>query len=274
VDHEVVTSLLLTAERTDLAPGELVTRHADVFAVFDWRSQDSGNVSYGVQVGGERLFVKTAGSPADTRTFLPHPERVALLRNAVRLARSVSDPALPGLRNVVESAEGPVLVYEWVDGELVGTPAPRRSDPTSAFARFLALDPRERAAALDVVFRLHVKLAARGWIASDFYDGSLLYGFGQRRMHVVDLDSYRDGPFTNEMGRMFGSSRFMAPEEYERGARIDERTTVFTMGRTVLQFLSLGTPAIDALIARACEPDPRRRFASVADFYEAWSASL
>jgi hypothetical protein len=46
------------------------------------------------------------------------------------------------------------------------------------------------------------------------------------------------------------------------------------MGRTVLQFLSLGTPAIDALIARACEPDPRRRFASVADFYEAWSASL
>ena len=93
-------------------------------------------------------------------------------------------------------------------------------------------------------------------------------------MHVVDLDSYRDGPFTNDMGRMFGSSRFMAPEEYERGARIDERTTVFTMGRTVAQFLSLGTTAIDALIARACTPEPGRRFASVAEFYEAWSESL
>ena len=267
-------ALLLAAERTDLAPSELVTRHADVFAVFDWTSQDSGNVSYGVRVGGERLFVKTAGSPAGARPFLPYPERVALLHNAVRLARSVSDPALPTLRNVVESAEGPVLVYEWVDGELVGTPASRRSDPTSAFARFLSLDPHERASALDIVFRLHVKLAAHGWIASDFYDGSLLYDFERRRMHVVDLDSYRDGPFTNEMGRMFGSSRFMAPEEYERGARIDERTTVFTMGRTVAQFASLGTPAIDALIARACERDPRRRFASIAELYEAWSANL
>ena len=50
---------------------------------------------------------------------------------------------------------------------------------------------------------------------------------------MVDLDSYRDPPFANDMGRMFGSDRFMAAEEYELGARIDERTTVFTMGRTV-----------------------------------------
>jgi serine/threonine-protein kinase len=268
----IVTSLLLTAEGTELTPDAFVAQHADVFHVFDWASQDSGNVSYGVRVGDERLFIKTAGSPEDPRPFLPYPERVALLRNAVRLARSVSDPALPALRNVVESAAGPLLVYEWVDGELVGTSASRRSDPTSAFARFLALDPRERSSALDVVFRLHVKLAASGWIASDFYDGSLLYDFEHRRMHVIDLDSYRDGPFTNDMGRMFGSSRFMAPEEYERGARIDERTTVFTMGRTAAQFLSLGEPAIDALIARACEPDPQRRFGSVAEFYRAWSA--
>jgi serine/threonine-protein kinase len=266
--------MLLTAKRTDLTPDAFVARHADVFAVFDATTQDSGNVSYGARVGDERLFVKTAGSPQDLRPLPPHPERVALLRNAVRLARSVSDPALPGLRNIVESAEGPLLVYEWVEGELVGTSAARRSDPASAFSRFLALDPRERAAALDVVFRLHVNLARHGWIACDFYDGSLLYDFARRRMHVIDLDSYRDGPFINEMGRMFGSTRFMAPEEYELGARIDERTTVFTMGRTVAQFLPLGTPAIRNLIARACEPDPQRRLATVAEFYEAWTTSL
>ena len=33
--------------------------------------------------------------------------------------------------------------------------------------------------------------------------------------HVVDLDHYQLGAFSNEMGRMFGSSRFMAPEEFE-----------------------------------------------------------
>ena len=244
----------------------------DVFAVFDAATQDSGNVSYGVRIGEERLFIKTAGRPDDRRPFLPHDARVALLRNAARLARSVSDPALPALRNVVESADGPLLIYEWVDGDLVGTPA-ARTDPTSAFARFLALEAAERAAALDVVFRLHVKLSACGWIASDFYDGSLIYDFARRRMHVVDLDSYRDGPFVNDMGRMFGSRRFMAPEEYELGARIDERTTVFTLGRTVAQFLPLGMEGIAELTARATDPDPQRRFPTVAAFYDAWVAA-
>ena len=262
--------MLLTAERTNLTPHVFVSQHADVFAVFDARTQDSGNVSYGARVGEECVFIKTAGSPDDPRPFLRHHARIDLLRNAVRLARSVSDPALPPLRNVIESPEGPVLVYEWVEGELVGTTRSRRTDPTSAFARFRALDPGERAAALDVVFRLHVKLANQGWIASDFYDGSLIYDFVLRRMSVVDLDSYRTAPFTNDMGRMFGSDRFMAPEEYELGAPIDERTTVFTMGRTVAQFLSLGTDAIVGLIARACDPEPRRRFDTVAHFYEAW----
>ena len=266
--------MLLTAERTDLAAPAFVAQHAEVFAVFDATTQDSGNVSYGARVGAERLFVKTAGSPGDPRPFLPHDGRVALLRNAARLARSVSDPALPALRNEIESAEGPLLVYDWVDGELVGTSRARRTDPTSAFVRFLSLDARERATALDVVFRLHVRLAERGWIASDFYDGSLIYDFARRRIHVVDLDSYRDAPFANDMGRMFGSDRFMAPEEYERGARIDERTTVFTMGRTVAVLLSLGTEAVASLIARACQRDPRGRFGTVAQFYDAWSAVM
>lgn len=262
--------VLLTAEQTDLTPHAFVTQNADVFAVFDAATQDSGNVSYGVRVGDKRLFIKTAGSPDDRRPFLPHDARVSLLRNAARLARSVSDPALPALRNIVESAEGPMLVYEWVEGELVGTPAARRTDPASAFARFLALDTHERADALDVVFRLHVKLATRGWIASDFYDGSLIYDFAGRRMHVVDLDSYRDAPFTNDMGRMFGSTRFMAPEEFELGARIDERTTVFALGRTVAQFLALGTEATVWLITHSCDDDPARRFQTVAQFHEAW----
>jgi len=264
---------LLTTEQTDLTPHAFVTQNAEVFAVFDAATQDSGNVSYGVRAGEDRLFIKTAGSPDDRQPLLSHDARVALLRNAARLARSVSDPALPALRNVIQSAEGPMLIYEWVEGELLNTPAARRSDPASSFARFLALDTRERAVALDVVFRLHVKLAARGWIASDFYDGSLIYDFARQRMRVVDLDSYRDVPFTNDMGRMFGSTRFMAPEEFALGARIDHRTTVYALGRTVAQFLPLGTDAVDRLIARACDSDPERRFQTVSEFHEAWRAA-
>ena len=93
---------------------------------------------------------------------------------------------------------------------------------------------------------------------------------------------YHAGPFQNDMGRMFGSTRFMAPEEFELGARIDERTNVFTMGRTALNFLSGGTlaehlfrgsQALFRVVARACHPDRAQRFDSLAAFYRAWQAA-
>ena len=204
-----------------------------IFAVFDRRTQDSGNESYGVEVGGWRHFVKTAGDPDDVDSArLSHAERVGLLRNAAELARSVRHPALPKFHGVVESPRAPMLVYEWADGHLV----------RSALARVRALPASEIARLLDAVFDLHAALAERGWVACDFYDGAMIYDFQRRRVHAVDLDCYRRGAFVNEMGRMFGSSRFMSPEEFERGATIDERTTIFTLGRTAAVLLSDGSP--------------------------------
>ena len=66
----------------------------------------------------------------------------------------------------------------------------------------------------------------------------MIYDFDRGAPHLVDLDNYQPGPFVNDMGRMFGSTRFMAPEEFARGARIDERTTLFTMGRAAAVFLA------------------------------------
>lgn len=263
--------MLLSCEATDLPAAEFVAKHEDVFAVFDAATQDSGNVSYGVRLAEERFFVKTAGEPSDRKPLLSHPDRVALLRNAVRLGRAATHEALPQLRNVIESIDGPILVYEWVEGELVGTTRARRSDPASAFARFRGLAAAEAKTALDLVFRLHAELAQRGWIACDFYDGCLIYDFAIRQLHVVDLDHYRDGPFVNTMGRMFGSTRFMAPEEHELGARIDERTTVFTMGRTIQQLFTSGDADIAEVARRACETRRERRFETLGKFYEAWS---
>ena len=93
------------------------------------------------------------------------------------------------------------------------------------------------AAALTTIYELHVELARADWIAVDFYDGCLMYDFASHELRVIDLDMYSRGPFTNTMGRMFGSTRFMAPEEFELGARIDERTTVFNLGRAAFVFL-------------------------------------
>jgi serine/threonine-protein kinase len=270
---------LLEVTTIDTPPADYLGAAGRVFATFDARTQDSGNVSYGVQVGDARYFVKSAGCPEDPRPYLRHPERVALLRNAVRIARGCDHPALPRLHQVIESPAGPLLVYDWLEGELVGARQATRDDPRSAFQRFRALPALEILQALDVVYDLHRVLAASGRIAADFYDGCLIYDFARQELRLVDLDNYSEGPFTNTMGRMFGSTRFMAPEEFERGALIDERTTVFTMGRTAAVLLSDGTlerepfrgsDALYAVVVRACRGDRGERYGSLAEFDAAW----
>jgi serine/threonine protein kinase len=232
---------LLDVEEIKETPEVFLNAVGKVFTVFDEQTQDSGNISYGVSIGDGRYFIKSAGRPGDTVPFLSHSERVALLRNAVRLSRGCCHPALVRLYNVIESPDSPPLVYEWVSGELLGARRAARDDPRSAFQRFRSLPVEEILRVLDVVYDLHHTLAQLGWIAVDFYDGCLIYDFTRQQLSVVDLDNYHEGPLVNEMGRMFGSSRFMSPEEFQLGARIDERSNVFTMGRTMAVFLSDGT---------------------------------
>lgn len=251
------------AGNADLCCGVLP---GEVFATFD--TQTSGNVSYGVRIGERRHFVKTAGRVDEPE----HAARVARLRNAVMIATSCMHRALPVLDRVIESPAGPLLVYDWFDGEPLGTPSARRDDPASSFQRFRASGAPAIAAALTTIYELHAGLARAGWVAVDFYDGCLMYDFASHELRVIDLDMYARGPFTNTRGRMFGSTRFMAPEEFELGARIDERTTVFNLGRAAFVFLGeRGTAAQLAAATRASSPDPAARFASVEGFFAAWS---
>jgi serine/threonine-protein kinase len=99
-----------------------------VFATFGPHTQDSGNLSYGVRVGQQRYFVKTAGRVDDPVPPLDHAARVALLRTAIEIARSCPHRACTTLHNVIESPAGPLLVYEWFTGELLGVSRELRSD--------------------------------------------------------------------------------------------------------------------------------------------------
>jgi serine/threonine-protein kinase len=255
-----------------------------VLAEFGHLSQDSGNVSWQVESNAQRLFVKTAGPtgpppPGRPRPYLDHEARVRLLRNAIDLASSCRHPALPRLLNVIESPAGPALIYEAAAGELVGCPRWQRQDPASAYQRFAHLPADRLLAVFDVLLDLHVTLATAGWVASDLYDGCLIVDFATGRLTVIDLDSYRRGSSINDMGRMFGATRFMAPEEFELGAVIDERTTAFNLGRLVWHFgtrLSeradqfCGPPALARVVRQACQPARIDRPASVASFVEDW----
>lgn len=240
----------------DVLPATYLDQLGTIFARF--APKDSGNISYGVHTASARYFVKTAGDPDATDPFLNFPDRVALLRNAVELTRAANHPALPALHAVIESPAGPLLAYEWRNGGLLGDPAVR--------VRFQALPNAEIVAALNVLYDLHAALDAAGWVACDFYNSSMLYDFEARRLTVIDLDLYHRGPFRNQMGRMFGSSSFMAPEEHVLGAPIDTRTTAYVMARTGQLLLADPLPPLDAVLIEATTT----RFPSYAAFYDAW----
>jgi serine/threonine-protein kinase len=109
-----------------------------------------------------------------------------------------------------------------------------------------------------------------------------MYDFTTSRLTVMDLDSYQLGAYPNNIGRMFGSSRFMAPEEHQLGALIDQRTTLFVMARTALVLLSdgtldrapfRGTDAQYAVLRRATSHAPSDRHPTYSSFHHAWLAA-
>jgi serine/threonine protein kinase, bacterial len=264
-----------------------VARHGRVEREFSVLTQDSGNVSWIVEAPEGWLFIKTAGTSAPPPLGAPvpyfdHRGRVRLLRNAIDLAHSCDHPVLPALLNVIETADGPMLIYRAAPGELIGVPAEHRADPASAYRRFAALPATAQLPVFDTLIDLHRVLADLGWVACDLYDGCLILDFDTLTLHVVDLDTYRRGPSRNDMGRMFGSPRFMAPEEFQLGAPLDQRTTVFTLGRLAWHFTTRltedaqyfdGPDLLAAVIAQAVQPAPEDRFLTVAAFASAWQSA-
>ena len=246
----------------------------EVFQVF--RHQGSGTVSYGVLVDGERWFVK----PSDD------PSIVESLRRAVHLHTTVQHPALPRFRNSFATPGGLALVYDWVPGEVLNdpryTPDQRRHDPVHPHVRFRSLPVRTILDVLNDIYGVHLRLAEHGFVASDFYDGCIIYDFEGSTTFLCDLDEYQRGPFVLEMDRNYGSTRFMAPEEFQRGSTLDQVTNVFTLGRAATVLLGDGTTSLDAwrgtdsmreVVVRATEPERAQRHRSVGEFAEDWRAA-
>jgi len=267
-------SSLLEVRVVDGSVEDFLTSLGEVFVVH--RGHDSGNTSYGVRIGVHSWFVKHAEDDEPIR----HLEAAIVFHGAVR------HPAIIPLVGWFRTSAGLAIVHEFRDGLIVNDPlapgARPRQQPESTYARFRRLPVDEIIRALDAVLDAHVAVANRGFVAVDFYDGAIIYDFENQQVHLCDLDSYRPGPYTLDRDRQFGSTRFMAPEEFERGATIDERTTVFTLGRAAFVFLSegqhgendvhlwRGTQALYNVARTATELDPDKRFASVSEFLMAW----
>ena len=211
-------------------------------------------MSYGVVAAGRRWFVKGATGDRGGRSLA----RARALHGAVR------HPAIVPLLGHFRAAGLPVVVMPWTEGEVLYHPA-EPSRGATARTRFLELPRDARLEAARTIVDAHVAVAAGGFVAVDLYDGCFLYDFERSAMRLVDLDEYRRGPFVVQADRLPGSTRYMAPEEWVRGARIDERTTVFALGRTLQQLVPDAPDAIASVAGRATAADPSRRWPSVSD---------
>ena len=233
-----------------------------------FEGHDSHCTSVGVEVGGARWFVK----------YSDHAAGMASLRRAVQIGNEVRHRVLVPLRGAVDRGDRVLLVYPFVDGEPV-----RREEDDRRPNPFYALPLADRARVLLDVIDLHVQLADQGFVAVDLYDGCFMYDYDRRRVWVYDLDEYRPEPFDLAEDRTPGSTRFMAPEEFVRGARIDEITNVFSLGRTAMVLLGdrqgrpsawSGPPEALRVAERAASPDRNDRYGSVRAFAEAFGSAI
>ncbi|AEI43664.1 serine/threonine protein kinase [Paenibacillus mucilaginosus] len=240
-----------------------------VFAVFD--RQDSGNICFGVRSQGEKLFVKYAGA----RPVLfsgEAREAVTRLKEVSLLYPKLAHPSLVKWIGEMELPSGYAAVFRWEEGESLRG--------AEAHARFRRLPLEEKLAALGRIFDFHDHVEARGYVAVDFYDGSLLYDFEGGGLTICDIDVYQQSPYVNPMGRLWGSSRFMSPEEFVLGVEIDGRSNVFTMGATAFALAGGGVDrspdlweageALYEVALRAVQADRSLRYPSVLAFRTAW----
>ncbi|HEY3265458.1 MAG TPA: serine/threonine protein kinase [Armatimonadota bacterium] len=256
-----------------------------VFQVFD--QQDSGNVGFGVDTGAEKLFVKYAG--ARTTQYGGDPaDAVVRLKAAIPAYAALEHPALVRLRDHFAVGDGYAAVFDWFPGECLHehwafTREEKYTNPRSPSCRFQQLPLPRRMETLHAIFAFHEHVAHQGYVAIDFYDGSIMYDFAHLSSMICDIDMYAPLPYTNGMGRMWGSSRFMSPEECELGAEIDEITNVYTMGATAFGLLGgdrnrtlegwSGNRAQYEVAWKAVSADRRVRYPSLSAFRLAWSAA-
>lgn len=254
------------------------------FIVYD--QQDSGNLCFGVEKKGHKLFVKYAG--AKTMDFKGETSyAIDRLKSAIQSYIDLKHQVLIEYKDSFETPNGFVAIFEWFDGEnmhphWIYPPPAKYKNPNSPFYKFKKLPLKTRLYALDKIYSFHVYVEHKGYQAVDFYDGSLLFNFERNELKICDIDFYAKKPYVNAM--CWGSKRFNAPEECVKEAILDERTNVYNMGATAFSLIGgeldrtidkwEGSEVLFRVAQKATNDNRSDRFSSVAEFYEEWQKAL
>ncbi|MFV0399714.1 MAG: serine/threonine protein kinase [Oscillospiraceae bacterium] len=265
----------LTARLKEPFDFSFLAEWGEPFAVFD--DQDSGNFCLGVEKEGCRRFLKIVG-PRTVRGTVSPRDAVARLKSTVPVYGDLRHPVLVNLEVHGPIPGGYLLAFDWFDGACMGR-------MYGQIERFLALPVGKKLELYSAILDFHRHVNDSGYVAVDFYDGSVLYNFATRETRICDIEFYSRMPYINEMGRLWGSGRFMSPEEFTFGAAIDERSNVFCMG--AMAFFLFGNAGEDRsagvwnapaplydVAAKATLPNRAGRFPDIAAYMAAWNNAI
>lgn len=272
-----------------------------VFCVFS--QNDSGNISFGVDDGKERYFVKVAGLKTAESVRTPE-EAVASLKEAMPIYENIRHPNLIELVKHYSFSDIYIAIFKWADGDCLFDywnfekyhENPQIVPPVK---RFKQLPLEKRIKSVEVLFSFLSAVSKSNYVAVDFYDGSILYDFSTEITTICDIDFFREKPTINDMGENFwGTKRLKAPEEYVDGAVIDEATNVYTLGALIFGFFGnfidadirlrykknafvpctfenweLSKSCYD-IVLKAVSIDRTARYASIDEFFIAWNNAL
>lgn len=197
-----------------------------------------------------------------------------LLAKDVEICRQNLHPSIVRILSVVHTADGVLLVFAWAEGETLSDQERRQ--------RFFRLPFAAKIKALTAIFEALATIADAGWVLVDFYEGNVLYDFATAAVTLFDFELFERGyEFVLQMDRNYGSRHLMAPEEFVRGAIIDGRSNVFTLGHYAIHALSArtdddwrmefqGAAALADVLARATRLERSARHESVPEFVRAF----
>ena len=247
-----------------------LSEYGRVFKVFD--DQDSGNICFGIEKDGQRYFIKFAGAPTEQYNGDP-ADAIARLKATLPVYSALQHTNLIELVEAKDISGGFAMVFKWVDGDCMGRMYPAQHK------RFMALSVQDRLKVFADILDFFEYIASQNYVAIDFYDGSIMYDFKWGKTTICDIDFYRKQPCTNDMGRMWGSSLFQSPEEYQLGAVIDEITNVYTIGATAFALFGEYNRTRDKwqlsdelfeVAAKAVSDDRTKRQQSIRHFIDEW----
>lgn len=243
-----------------------------VFCVFD--QLISGNLCFGVESSGMRLFVKYAGAP--TINYAAHPQTaIKRLMDAAPLYDTLAHEALTKKLDQARLPDGFCIIFSWFEGYALA-PLPHHLE------RLHTLSVLDRLRMIDPLLDFLRQVAAKDYLAAGLADQHILVGFERMQAAFCSVDHFLPLPASTPYPKMPGAPWFVPPEGYQVGHPLDETAQVYAMGALTQLFFGdrqnptkwMAPKSLQAITRQALSEQAGLRQANTASFLRQWREAV